>query len=153
MTGIGEVASVLGVISFAGDAIKSLSQTYKLVKRYQNAQPRVTRLLEEIKTTSNLLSTVERQYADPKTLGVLTSASKHSIDNWLERCRATLWDIESYFATSTPTSLKKRTKAKIAVNNDEIDSFDRRLRDDRELLLSLLQPISWCVLLSEISGV
>jgi hypothetical protein len=153
MIGIGEVASILGVISFAGDAIKSLSQTKKLVKRYRNAQPRVTRLLQEIQTTSQLLAAIESEYTDPNALAALTPASRRSIDDWVERCRATLRDIVSYFARSTPTAVKKRTKVKMAANNEEIGSFERRLRDDRNFLIVLLQPISWCVSMSEMSVV
>ena len=143
MSGLGEVASIAGIISLAGQTVQTASSVYNLLKAYKRIYPRVLEIQKEIVSLQNILHGV----ANLNSQASLSTRNQFSsLQACVIGCRKALESLERQLRPleATSTGLFKRIlkKAKLAADAEYFSTMYRQLqlcRADLSLQLELLQ--------------
>lgn len=153
MAGLGEAASVAGLIALAGSTFQAVCNVYAFCKSYQSVQPKLQGVMEELGRLKETLSQVQRvasQAATPSSGSLNTIAV---LQNNICECRASLEDLEGLVQQSQRRGRGTLFRtAKVAANPDHFAAIYRQLSSHRENLTIKLGLLAWYVGLYLLNG-
>lgn len=148
MAGIGEAASIAGLIALAGSTLQSACNLYSFCKSYQSVQPKLQGVSEEIDRLKETLSQVQIVVSHAATPLPSSFSNITALQNSICRCQTSLEDIERKIKQGQIRGrfMFLRT-AKLAANPDQFAAISRQLSSHREDLMIKLESLAWYVAL------
>lgn len=145
MSVIGEVASIAGIVSLAGQTLQAASSVYNLLKAFKRVDPRVVEIEAEIARLKETLQDVTRLSARSPNSATGHLSNLHTsvlkCGPILESLKLQLQPLE---ATSNSFFRKLLKKAKIAADVEYFPTLSHQIqlcRADISLCLQLLQRL------------
>lgn len=132
--GIGEAASVIGILGLAGETIKASSKLYTFCKAYQSLDVQFEKISNELVGLENDIGRIEatvKIVADDASLreqfvnlGITLTECRKCIEVWTKR-------IEDLDLESMKGRKAFVTKLKVVADRDYFPSIQREIRDFR----------------------
>lgn len=145
MSGIGEAASIAGLITISGQCVKQISNLYSFVREFQNVVPQTTALLDELQGFQQCLSQIESVTSRALAVhGCDLSSSVEALFSALGQSQRTITAIERELRELLPGKKKntwKRVKATAA--RDFFARFHAQVSAQKQDLLLRLDTLSW----------
>ena len=145
MSGIGEAASIAGLITISGQCVKQISNLYSFARDFRNVLPQTTSLLKELEGIQQCLSQVE-SVASKALVGSScdVSASVDALFRTVDQIQGAVRAIERQLKAIYAG--KKKTvwnQLKITAAKDFFARFQAQIATHKQNLLLHLEMLSW----------
>lgn len=144
MAGIGEAATIAGLLSLAGQAVQAATVLYTYLKAYKNVHPRIADAAAELEHLHPCLSEIWKAASLAVSGAGPPPSSLALIFASLKRCHDCMSQIESGL-DSVKTKARKSLlkKLKVAAEKDYFLNISVQLSMRRQELLLILGTSSW----------
>jgi hypothetical protein len=146
MAGIGEAATIAGLLSLAGQAVQAATVLYTYLKAYKDIHPRISDAAQELEHLHLCLSEIWKAASLAATGASASPSSLELIFTSLDKCyecmRQVEVDLDSVKGKARKGLIKK---LKIAAEKDYFLNITVQLSVRRQELLLLLSTSSWYV--------
>ncbi|KAL9112350.1 MAG: hypothetical protein Q9227_003468 [Pyrenula ochraceoflavens] len=135
MSGVGEIASVAGIISLAGQSVQVASSLYSFIEAYKQIVPEAERLLDEIerlrKIISDIVVVADAHLQTANSGGSLVQRLQDAIS----RCSRTMSETElSLKEVSECSNGRRKNRIKAAAQKGYFTDLSRRISTEKETL-------------------
>ncbi|KAL9610811.1 MAG: hypothetical protein Q9167_004511 [Letrouitia subvulpina] len=102
MSGIGEAASIAGLVTIAGQCVKQISKLYSFVRDFQNVVPQTTSLFNELELLQQCLSQIQTVASRALAVNCDFSRSVDALFGAVDRCHGSIIQIEDQLRAVYP---------------------------------------------------
>ena len=144
MTGVGEAASIAGLIAAAGQCLDLLSKLYTLAKAFQDAFPQARKLTDELTLLRQCLSQI--QNIASRAINIVPDLSEpvKPLFTTVSRCENTVVQIEQKIQTILLSKKKMLwNRFKIAAARDFFTLLQAQVLSEKQDLILRLDAFSW----------
>ena len=145
MSGIGEAASIAGLITISAQCVKQISNLYSFARDFQNVLPQTTSLLNELEGIQQRLSQVGNVASKALTANSCdVSTSVDALFRTVDQCQNAITAMERQLRV-VYTGKKKMVwnRLKITAAKDFFARFQAQLAAQKQDLLLQLETLSW----------
>lgn len=154
MSGVGEAASVAGLVALAGQTVEVAGKTYRLVRAYKNVSPQAEAVVSEVQTLSDRLRQIHRFGGDANIMAPELGIDVSPLYNAVEQCRCGLdavgAEMEKLRATGSGHGWKKM---KAVMMKDIFSGAQRQISSLKQDLMLQMDILKWYVLTRNMDGV
>ena len=144
MAGVGEAASIAGLIVVAGQCLDQLSKLYSLVKAFQGAFEQARKLADELTLLRQCLSQIQNIASPAISIVPDLSEPVVALFTTVSRCQNTIAEIQQKIQTIYPS--KKRLiwkRVKVAAARDFFTLVQTQVLSEKQDLILRLDAFSW----------
>lgn len=145
MSGIGEAASIAGLITISGQCVKQISNLYSFARDFHNVLPQTKSLLNELEGIQQCLSQVESVAS--KALAANSCDASTSVDalfRTVDQCQGAITAMEGQLkAVYTGKKRIVLKRLRITAAKDFFARFKAQIAAQKQDLLLQLETLSW----------
>ncbi|MCJ1264117.1 hypothetical protein MMC22_003988 [Lobaria immixta] len=143
MAGVGEAASIAGLITVAGQCLDLLSKLYTLVKAFQDVFPQARKLADELTLLRQCLSQIQNIASRAVNIVPDLSEPVTALFTTVSRCENTVCQIEQKIQTIHPSKKKLIwNRVKVAAARDFFTLLQAQVLSEKQDLILRLDAFS-----------
>ncbi|KAL9045175.1 MAG: hypothetical protein Q9214_001745 [Letrouitia sp. 1 TL-2023] len=143
MSGIGEAASIAGLITITGQCVQQISKLYSFVRDFQNVVPQTTSLLHELELLQQCLSQVQTVASRALAVSRDLFRSVNALFRVVDQCQDTITQIEDQLRAVYPGKKKMLwNRFKVTVARDFFARFQAQISAQKQDLILHLDALS-----------
>lgn len=144
MAGVGEAASIAGLITVAGQCLDLLLKLYTLVKAFQDAFPQARKLADELTLLRQCLSQIQNIASRANNIVPDLSEPVRALFTTVSRCENTVLQIEQKIQTIHPSKKKLIwNRVKVTAARDFFTLLQAQVLSEKQDLILRLDAFSW----------